>query len=231
MTDNMEGLIPRKVETKQASPLSCIVFTIDEMEANFKSSMDSFNDYIAESIALEKDGKSNFAQDINRFLLANLESVFDYFVHCLIKLAFQNIFLQTWPLNPRYEKFSIPMNVLNELLADNSNPEPLIRYVNERTSADTYLNYEKFKDIVACVSQNFLEQVVTDLYPSKHAGLKAFMDDIYNKRNLVAHQDGRINLTGKKVEFTIDELIHYRDQISKLVDKMIEKVRDISSSC
>jgi len=231
MTDKVEGIAPRIVEVKDTSPLTCVVFTIDEMEKNFNTSITSFNEYISESLVLEKEGKIDFAQDINRFLLANLESVFDYFVHCLVKLAFQNIFLQIWPTNPRYEKFTVPMTVLNDLVADNSNPEPLIRYVNERTSADTYLNYEKFKDIIACVGKDFLETVVTALYPSKHAELKSFMDDIYDKRNLVAHQDGRINLTGEKVEFTIAGLIHYRDEISKLVNKMIEKVRDIDASC
>lgn len=224
----LPGLSSRIVNKKESNVDSCKVFTIDQIEENFKKSIRAFDRYLKHSSNFYKNGKNKFSQDLNKVLLASLESSFDYFVHCTVKLAFNNIFLQIWCSNQFYEKYPIPMGVVNKLIANNTDSSPLINFINERTSADTYMSYDKFKDILKCISDNFLDSVVSDLYSSKYDELKELMTSIYKKRNIIAHQDGRVNVNGKRIRITIDELQNYRNQINKLVEKMIEKIKQIS---
>ena len=219
-------LTDRKTETRESSPLSCVVFDINQIYVNFHNSIKTIETDLEKGKELEKEGKKSIARDIYRFLVACLESSFDFFIHCVVKLGFKEMYLQERDQTDRYRKYPIPLGVVTELLSDTTNSEPLVEYINDRTAAETYLSYNKFKDALAFIDESLLSNVVDELYPiNKYEDLKLFIEGIYMRRNLIAHQDDRVHSTGKKAKISYTEVQNYKIEMVKLVDCIIRHLK------
>ena len=223
MSESNLELKSRKIETRNPCAITCVVFGIDEIRENFELSMQTIDSNLLEGANLEKEGKIKLAEDLYRFLIASLESAFDYFIHCILKLGFQEMYLQEREGSDRYNKFCIPMSVVTELLNNSDDPNPLLVFIDERFCADTYLGYEKFKDAFSFINKNIVSEVSTELYDGDQAKLKDFIERIYKRRNLIVHQDDRISLTGEKSKISSEDVKDFKNELEKIVFKIISK--------
>lgn len=227
MDENTEGIInlepkERPVDTREAFVPNCIVFSKTEMRDNFDNALMTINKDLSKAKTLETNGDIELAQDIYRYIIASLESALDYLTHCVLKYGMQMIFLQNNASTKHYDTFPIPLSIVHNMLADPSNPNILINYINGRTSAETYLNYDKFKDTISIIDEGLLDKIVSDLYLSKHDGLKDFLNHLYKRRNLIVHQDDRENINGEKMNISFKEVVESRDEMVRLVDAIFK---------
>lgn len=224
--EKMLELNERKTDERESTAVSCVVFDLNQIQDNFHNSLQTINNNLSKAKELEEEGKNEIAEDMYRFLVASLESSFDYFVHCVVKLGFKEIYLQERNPTEEYKKFSIPLSVVMNLLSDTANPDPLTDYVNERTSTVTYLSYTKLKEAFSLIDGTLLSSVIDELYPnSEHHDLKSFIDDIYARRNLIVHQDDRENTTGEKVSINYSDVEKYKNELVQLVECIIKHLQ------
>lgn len=226
MIDEKElELSERKIGTREPSA-SCVVFDIDSIDKTFRDSAAIIENTLKNGRKLETEGKKDFAYDVYRFIVSSLESVFDYFLHCVIKLGFKEIFLEEREKTERFKKFMIPMDVVTKLISDTANPQPLLDYVNQKTAFETFLPYKAFKENMALIDENLLKAVSNELYPDNPKnGLQKFIDDIYIRRNLIVHQDDRAHSTGVKKDISYAEVCKYKDSLFKVIECMIKHLK------
>ena len=218
----------RKTEARESAVVSCVVFDLNQIQDNFHNSLQTINNNLSKAKELEDEGKNEIAEEMYRFLVASLESSFDYFIHCVVKLGFKEMYLQERNPTEEYKRFSIPLSVVMNLLSDTTNPNPLIDYVNERTSTVTYLSYTKLKEALMLIDETLLSSAIQELYPnSEHNDLKSFIDDIYSRRNFIVHQDDRENTTGVKINITYSDVEKYKKELVKLVQCIIKHLKRI----
>ena len=213
----------RKIETRNPCVITCVIFTIEEIQENFELAMRTIDTNLLEGEKLEKEGKVKLAEDLYRFLIASLESAFDYFIHCILKLGFQEMYLQERECSDRYNKFCIPMSVVSELLNNSNNANALLLFIDERFSADTYLGYDKFKEAFSFIDKDLINGVCADIYNGNQSKLKDFIEKIYKRRNLIVHQDDRVSLTGEKSRISSKQVIDFKNELQKIVFKIISK--------
>lgn len=174
------------------------VFGIIEIEKHFQESVRSIENKFSLALNLQKSGHNDEAMDVWRTQIVFLESAFDFYMHELVKLGIISIFNGEWNggKSTKYKNLSFSMEYLEDALKDSTQDVWLKNWINAKYSSITMMSYDDLKkvcnllelDISNIANEVFYEREDT---VKTYEKLKTFMNDLYNRRNMIAHQSDR----------------------------------------
>jgi len=205
-----------------------VIFRIDEIENNFNASISSITNNLDTGKELEQANKLKEAQDIYRSQISFLESAFDYFIHSLIKLSMQEMYLDNWKKTSRYQKFEVPLSAVEKGMEDKDDSSWLNDCVNDEYQTQTFLSAKQFNIFLELIEPNLSKKLSLKLYPNgkkPSKKLDEFITKLYQRRNAIVHQDDRESRTGQKKEITLKEVLTYKDNLSTIVNELLNIIK------
>ena len=171
------------------------VFGITEIEKHFQESVRAIENKFPLALKLQETGNIDDAMDVWRTQIVFLESAFDFYMHELVKLGIISIFNGEWNggKSTKYLNLSFSMSYLEDALKDSTKDVWLKNWINEKYSSITMMSYEDLNkvcnllelDMANISNEVFYERGDTVKTSEK---LKTFMNDLYSRRNMIAHQ-------------------------------------------
>lgn len=196
MTPRDLSLSPRKEHTREI--ISIKIFDIDDIEKHFRESLQTIDNKFQIAKELKDNGKLEEAKDIWRTQIIFLESAFDFYMHEIIKLGIINMFNDEWNnKTDKYMNLTFTMRDLEKALTKiNENDSWLKEWINEQYSSKTMMSYTAFKNVCKLLDlpiKNIADSVFYERDSSEKTidKLKNFIDNLYHRRNLIAHQSDR----------------------------------------
>ena len=221
----------RKEDTIDKAVPKVLKFQIDEIKEHYVKSINLLNEMFSTTDELCQNEKKGQAENIWRAQVILLVSAFDFFMHEITKLGVSNIFEEKWEKTQRYNNISMKLEVLDVALKDGEDNDWFIEFINEQFSKDTMVSYSYVKDQMNMLGLD-IKKLANDTYYENGSTerpndkLKNRLNGIYSRRNLIAHQSGRMHSNAELVEITQEMIVEYLDDVNRIVENIIKQVKE-----
>ncbi|MCI1999538.1 MAG: hypothetical protein LKJ75_02645 [Clostridia bacterium] len=215
----------RAEDTRENSKSEVVKFKLDEIKQHFddniKAIKDQFN--IAQELILE-DKRQN-AEDIWRSQVVFLESAFDFYLHELTKFGLYGIFEGTpgWKETDKYNNIEVKMSIVEGALSSGKDSKWFLEFINGMYSGVTMTSFESFKAQMNLIGINIME-IANEAFYVQGANektmdkLKRRINELYHRRNLIAHQSDREHANAKRNEISKDLVKDFVKDFEKIVN-------------
>lgn len=207
------GLKQRQVGTRKLGSVE--VFDVDKIEEHFKQSID----LISEQIKALEHGSiiDTVVDEMMRSQVVFIDSAFDYFIHEVIKLGIINMYNNEWSASNKYYKLQFTMKEI-ERVRDDANDDWLKEWIDEKYATETFMSSKAYS--AAC---NLLDIKISNI---EGHNIKDEIDELFSRRNLIAHQADRISATAERNKISIEEVKEYLGNICFITDEFIKKIKN-----
>lgn len=222
-------LASRRVDTREIGQVH--VFCIEDIDAHLKENLDVVKRQFQIADDLLTKGEQEAAADIWRSQVVFIESALDFYLHEVIKLGIISIYNATWngEKTIQYNNLTFRMEEL-ELACDSDDDDWLAQWIDKKYSTETYMNFEKLEQVCKLlgldkhkIAKVFYEQG-SDIRPIKK--LEKYLNRMYRRRNIIAHQAGRQSATAEKITITKEDVVELLDKIECILQALSNEVRD-----
>ncbi len=218
------SLSHRAVNTR--NPVGVVVFSIQDIQKHFLSSIDNIKEQIALADNFYSAGKRKISNEILRAQVVFLDSAFDFFLHELLKLGILSMFHNEWnSKSAKYRNLLLSIEVVEDLIEHQDSDDCIRNWINDKYSSVTLMSFTAFKDVC-----NILDIKIKDIADkvfykrgSTTSTLKQLEDrinELFFRRNQIAHQSDRKRENAKRQsisrKFIVDNLL----DIQKIVNVM-----------
>ena len=223
------SLEPRKVNTR--NPSNVELFGLDDIRKHFDEAIVLIFKQIDAANFMITQGKQDEAEDIWRSQIMFLDSAFDFFLHELLKLGIISMFHESFDKKTKqYLNLKLSMLNVERALDDCDNDEWLKSWVNERYAAETFMSFEAFKNI--CNMLGLEIQTIADktFYETGSKvktvdKLRNKINELYTRRNQIAHQSDRIRENAKRQDISKDLVLEKLDDIKKIIAAIYDEAK------
>lgn len=197
-----------------------------ELKDMFAESIRESNFLLEYAIKIEESNK-DVACDIYRQQIINLESFFDYFCHSIFKYGFLKMFRGEWEKTEKYYKFQINLADVEKVINNYPDESWLLEAVDNKTKNLTFMKYKDIKDNFNYFFPELIEKAATKVFKKGNQNdnlkeIREFLDSLYDRRNLIAHQHDRDFSTGKKNSISLENVKYYTRQLNLIVVAITE---------
>lgn len=223
------SLTPRKVATRAKAKVE--IFKIDDIERHFNENISYIKSQYQTADALIKDGKTGEAADIWRSQIVFLDSAFDFYLHELVQFGILRIFHGEWlSKTEKYNNLVFSMKNIEEALANTDDDTWLKNWVNGKFASDSLMSYSAFKDVCNLLGldynkiadDSFYERGNTEKTVDK---LKRRIDELFYRRNRIAHQMDRLRENAERQDITRDVVEQFINDVEKIVHAVGNEVQ------
>lgn len=216
-------LKPRKENTRPKQKDKVIVFSLENIKQHFDESMMHIQQQFDVAQALIEAGNTTDAENVWRSQIVFLDSAFDFYLHELTKFGLEKIFTGDWGKTTKYNNLKVKIPYVERALDNPENTEWFAEYANDEFSRMPMMAYDAVKDQLNLLGINvqevanraFYDQGSTEKTKDK---LKRRINELYNRRNLIAHQSDRLPHNAQR-EIIIKEIVNgFVDDIRKIVE-------------
>lgn len=227
-------LSSRKERTREIIPVK--VFDIKEINNHFQESLQDIENKFSFASELLETGKSEEAQDVWRTQIVFLESAFDFYMHEIVKLGIVSIFNSDWDFKTeKYKNLPFSMSYLERAISDKEGDLWLKDWINERYRSTTLMAHENLKNVCNLLGLN-LSTIADSVFYERNDDtptcnkLKNFMDNLYSRRNQIAHQSDRRMEDAVKEKIEESDVKNYIEKMKKIVDAICTEIEQKSNS-
>ncbi len=151
-----------------------------------------------------------------------LEGILDFYLHELSKYALYQMFLGRWEKSARYQNLQLKMQDVETTLDAPESKTWFFRFLNERFSRDVFLAAEIMKDQLNLIGVSFSD-AMSSAFPERNAEQsiksgKAFVSQLFDRRNAIAHQVDRSHTSAEKNDITREYVEECIDGVCRIVD-------------
>ncbi len=222
-------LAPSKENTREIEQPRIIKFDLDQIKQHFDNNINEINRQFDVAETLIKSGKYEDASNIWRYQIVFLESAFDFYLHEITKFGLSNIFENQWEKTDKYLNIGIELGLIEKVLHGNVDKDWFDIFINKNYSSITMLSFENFKnqmnligiEMKAIADYSFYNPNSSEKTLDK---MKVFIDEIYRRRNEIAHQSDRKHNTAEKNSISKSEVKNSIEMIVKIVDGIHSEV-------
>ncbi len=225
-------LSERKVDTREKNLSKVIIYDLEEALSIFNESILTIKSNLSIGLELEGQERIDSAKDIYRSQIVFLESAFDYFCHLIIKYGLKSMYIGDWGKTEQYKNFLVPLYIV-EIGMDSPDCSWFVEHVNERLSTLTFLDFDVMKKYFNLINVDLIPEVSKRIYYDReskqqpHEKLKNFINNLYKRRNLIAHQDDREHEDGIKKDITIHDVNSYISELERFVSEIIKFLKEV----
>lgn len=218
---NLE-LTPRKEEITDCSNV-VVKFEIDEIKQHYQERVDEIEKQCSIALELINCGKQEQAENIWRAQVVFLESAFDFYLHEVTKYGLSKIFDGYWKATKKYNNMDIKMELVHKVIKSAQDSAWFLKYINDYYKEVTMVSFSSFKEqmnllgleVKAIADKAFYEIGETEKTISK---LKRRLNELYDRRNIIAHQFDRKHSNAVKKEISECVVKDFIKDMTKIVD-------------
>lgn len=224
---------------EREDPYRSINLTKEEDKLKEMLSLDIINKHFEENISdiekslniinvIEEDPTitNDNIDNIYRSQILLLLSTLDFYIHEIIIYGMYKMYNKEWKRSKNYENKTITIEYLHKILATLSSKRDIdnlfIKSTLNSINKYTYMKYKQIRDRIV----NLLE-LETEIFPKDNKNLEEEkkLNALCSRRNKIAHQSDRDNISKSKVSIEKDyvlESIAYIKTIRRQIDTAIK---------
>ncbi len=222
-------LLDRPVNTRETKEVYN-VYSIEEIEKNFQETLTDIDDNLG-YIASLKDGDAQRKEEFWRYQIVLLESAFDYFCHCIMKLGAVKMFRHEWRQTTNYLNFNVKLKQLNEAIGNGIDETWILKMIDEKIASQTYLGCDDINKPFNFLSEELFSKICISIHgkdkTTSISKAKADLNFVYTRRNQITHQNDRDHQSGEKYGISRDHVVKCKSIIEKFVRTAITEIRRI----
>lgn len=185
--NNSFGLVSRNSSpTRQSNIItfSQIVFDLQPILDRFNSNIDDIRSHFqtADDLLALQPPKQTAAEDIWRSQIVFLDSALDFYIHEIVKYGIVKMFNGDWAESTDYKKMKVRLSFAVDLAQNPNSASKLLEEIDEMNKYSCFMGAKKLKEQLVFIDVNY----------SLRNSDKKLLNDLYNRRNQIAHQSDRI---------------------------------------
>ena len=223
---NLE-LIPRREGTREKVIPAIVKFQLSDIENHFKENIRYIRAQFHIADNLLQEDREEEAKNIWRSQIVFLESAFDFYMHELNKYGLSEIFIGNWEKTEKYSNLSIKMDIVDKALNAREDTGWFLEFVNEFYKDKTLVSYESVKDQMNLLGLK-MQEVADAVFYERDSSvktkdkLKYRLQELYDCRNVIAHQAGRRHSDAQRENISKEMVEVYIEDVEKIVEKIQE---------
>ena len=229
--------VEARVEGSRESKIIYNWHSPDELKNIFNECLNDSNKLLDYARKIENKD-FGISCDIYRQLIVNIESIFDYFCHSIIKYGFLKIYNNEREKTEKYYHFQISLKDVEEIINNNSEfSEALfLKAVDNKMKGYTLMKYSEIKDNFNYIDPQLFLEAAKIFAKKKNDNdnlkvIRLFLDELYHRRNTIVHQNDRDYATGKKYKISYLDVLSYTNRLKEIVFSICEALKNKSNSC
>lgn len=223
------NLTPRDEESREQRPIEIVRFSLEEIKTHFQENMNSVMGQFIIAEEVIQAGKQEEGENIWRSQIVFLESAFDFFMHEITKYGLLKMFSGEWNKTDKYKNLLIRMELMEMAIAARDESDWFLTYVQEKYKGETMASSKavraqlkllgiKEKDVADKAFYDITSRIKTTTQ------LEVALDNLFNRRNKIAHQLDREHATAERMPITKETVEDFIDKTQKIVDAIYEKI-------
>ena len=218
-TNNSFGLVSRNnTPTRPSNTITFprIVFDLQPILDRFNSNIADIRSHFQTSddlLALQPP-KQTAAEDIWRSQIVFLDSALDFYIHEIVKYGIIKMFNGDWTESNDYKKMKVRLGFAVDLAQNPNSASKLLEEIDEMNKYSCFMGAKKLKEQLVFIDVNY------SLLNSE----KNLLNDLYNRRNQIAHQADRVHGQQQKQSITKN---YVEDFINKVENFVVNKLHPI----
>lgn len=172
--------------------------------------------------------------DLSEILRAEfvlIVSAFDCYVHDVVREGMIEIFEGGKSSNEKYDDFSIPLKIVNQLLLTNSledRKQIIDIAIKDVTSKETYQAPAKIENALGLIAIKNIWNLIAKECPEYGSAqyIRGTLSIIVNRRNKIAHEADIDRATGQKKAINssdITDVLKFVENIAFAMDKIVKR--------
>ena len=216
VANNSFGLVSRNVSPSRAAntiPLSRVVFDLQPILDRFKDNIVDIRSHfsVAADLLNSKPPKQNAAEDIWRSQIVFLDSAFDFYIHEIVKYGIIKMFNGDWTETNGYKNLKVHLSFAVDLAQNPNSTSKLLDEIDEINRYSCFMGAKKLSEQLKFIDVN------CRLLNSE----EKLFNDLFNRRNQIAHQSDRMHGQTQKNAITKN---YVEDFINKIEDFVLTKL-------
>lgn len=225
-------LASRKENTREIKYIPVVPYELSEIKKHFDESVKMIEDQfsIGDELLLEK--KITQAEFLWRSQIVLLESAFDFFMHEITKYGLCRIYDGHWPETKKYQNIQIDMAAVSAALK-NRDSGWFLNYINSYYAGKTLVSFEAVKDQINLLGLD-LQEIADNAFYEKDSiektkdKIKRRLNQLYARRNLIAHQCDRRHEDAQINEISREIIQEFLKDIELIVNAICKEVSSIT---
>lgn len=216
-------LKPRLENIREKKTSQVVVFPLDEIKRHFDENMGYIEQQYEVAQMLIADDKFEDGENVWRSQIIFLDSALDFYLHELTKYGLWKIFKGDWPKTEKYNNLKVKMPFLEKAIENVDDKSWFNDYVNNEFSSVSMMSYDVVKDQMNLLGVNVSEIADKAFYfrgaeEKTVDKLKRRINELYGRRNLIAHQSDRKAHNAEREKITQADVEAFVGDIKKIVD-------------
>lgn len=230
MSDRVIKLSKRKEDTREKNKVEVVDFSLDEIFKQFNENITNIKDKFNIADKLLEESNEESCKDIWQSQIVFLDSALDYYMHCITKYGMNKIFAGEWNKTEKYRHFMVPLETTEHAIKNSEDTVWFIELINSSYSKNTFMDASSIKEQFNLIDINFNE-IADDVFYNRdneqktNEQLKHFLNNLYFRRNSIAHQSDRYNENGIKQEISKTEVEAYINNVNKIVNSIQNRIK------
>ena len=217
----------RKEGTRDKIHTKVVRFKLDQIMCHFTETLEAIKGQFHVADELIEEGKTTEGEYIWRAQVVFLASALDFYMHELTKYGLCKIYDEDWEKTDKYSNIQVNMSVIETALKSGEDIDWFLEYINSHYQAITMVSFVSVKDqlhllgidLGAVADSSFYERGGTEKTKNK---LKRRLNELYNRRNIIAHQTDRAHTDAQMKDITkeiVEDFIYDMEKIVRSIDK------------
>lgn len=216
-------LKPRCENTREKRPVQVIIFSLEDIKCHFEENMEHIEQQYNVAQILIDDGKIEAGENIWRSQIIFLESAMDFYLHEVTKYGLWKIFKAEWPKTAKYNNLGVKMPFLEKAIENSDDRSWFNDYANMEFSRVPMMSYDVVKDQLNLLGIEIREVADKAFYcqgseEKTMDKLKRRISELYNRRNLIAHQFDRKAHNAEREQISKTDVESFVEDVRKIVE-------------
>lgn len=191
---------------------------------NFSESMAQINEKFDIVDELQKNNFIEAANNILRSQIVFAMSCVDFYMHEIVKYGILQIFQGKRQKTSAYSNFAITMPYVERAINNIDSIDWLENWINIKNKQFTYMASKKIQEAISLISSKKILDNVSQKMNIDKNDLKNKIDEIYERRNSIAHQTDRDVSTGRIFDINKKMVEEYLEFINKFIKNLHEEI-------
>lgn len=204
MDERNLDLMARNENTRDKFQTEVVRFELDQVLQHFVETIQTINAQFDVVDELIESGKVIEGENIWRAQIIFLASALDFYMHELTKYGLCEIYNENWNHTDKYENLQVNMKAIEIALKSGEDIDWFLEYINNYYRAITMVSYESVKDQLKLLGISLASVADGAFYQrggteNTKGRLKRRLNELFSRRNIIAHQSDRAHTDGLAV--------------------------------
>lgn len=231
MGERILDLMARNEGTRDKFHTEVVRFELDQIVQHFTETLQAINAQFEVADELIVSGRVTEGENIWRAQIVFLASALDFYMHELTKYGLCEIYNENWSRTNKYDNIQINMKVIEVALKSGEDIDWFLEYINNYYRTITMVSYDSVRDqlnllgidLQAVADNAFYQKGGTEKTADK---LKRRLNELFGRRNLIAHQTDRAHTDAQFGNITKDIVQGFIRDIEKIVNSIDVEARN-----